>query len=65
MKKTVHELRKNQRVQAVREKIAAAPRKVSPEDNINVPQCFHCGALLPHDTQFQELHMKTVHGLVV
>lgn len=59
------ELRRNERVRRILCNGAATPAQVSEEEQINPSQCFHCGALLPTDADFQAYHMEKVHGLVV
>jgi len=70
MRKQVYELRQNRRVQAIGK--SAAPDEVSSlQENIsfehgkNCPECRYCGAMLPRDVKFQEMHMLQNHGLVV
>ncbi len=71
MKKTVSELRKNHRVQAIREKSAVPGEVSSLRENIsfdhgkNCPECKYCGAMLPKDVKFQEMHMLQNHGMVM
>lgn len=60
----VFELRKNKRVQEIRARLSSTAQ-VSEEEQINPSQCFHCGALLPADVGFQELHMLKEHGIEV
>lgn len=59
--KTIYELRNNRRVPSVHEK-SAAPHEVTQEEQIAPLQCVHCGADLPEDTAFQELHYQKEHG---
>lgn len=35
------------------------------DPNQFIDKCFWCGAYLPNDIKFQELHMKKVHKLVL